>query len=183
MTFYMVLFYLDEGGVFLRLGYMDSIDFIIISEFKKNSQVKISEIAEKLHLNERSVRRRLDQLIKFGVLEPVYMVNPAFFGYVLILDIFLEVVPQKLAAIEECLLNMKEVFYIAESQNGDELSIQGRFKDNASLFDFIQNKLPAIDGVTVKGYAFIPNIIKSLHQWTPREEEFSENKNFKYVQS
>ena len=52
-----------------------------------------------------------------------------------------------------------------------------------NLMAFIQNKLPAIDGVTVKGYAFIPNIIKSLHQWTPREEEFSENKNFKYVKS
>ena len=57
------------------------------------------------------------------------------------------------------MLNMKEVFYIAESQNGDELSIQGRFKDNASLFDFIQNKLPAIDGVTVKGYAFIQKAV------------------------
>jgi len=155
----------------MRLVYLDEIDFMIISELKDNSSDKLSEVAEKVHLNERSVRRRLRRLIAFKVLEPIYLVNAAFFGYVLIIDIFLGVEPEKLADVENVLLNMKEVVYIAEGENGRELSIQGRFKDNASLFFFVHKVLPAIEGVVVKGYTFIPNIIKSLHQWVPTKQD------------
>ena len=152
---------------------------MIISELKRNSADKLSEIAKKVHLNERSVRRRLGRLIEFKILEPIFLVNASFFGYVLTIDIFLSVEPEKLADVEELLLNMEEVFYIAEGENGRELSIQGRFKDNTSLFFFVHKTLPAIEGVQVKGYTFIPNIIKSLHEWAPTERDLRDDNSFR----
>ena len=58
----------------MRLIYIDEIDFMIISELKRNSADKLSEIAKKVHLNERSVRRRLGRLIEFKILEPIFLV-------------------------------------------------------------------------------------------------------------
>lgn len=165
----------------MRLVYLDEIDFMIILELKKNNAGKLSEIAKKVHLNERSVRRRLKRLIEFRILEPIFLVNASFFGYILIIDIFLSVDPKKLIEVEDILLNMEEVFYIAEGENGGELSIQGRFKDNASLFSFVHKTLPAIDGVLVKGYTFIPNIIKSLHEWAPTEQDLFDGNPFSGV--
>lgn len=172
-----------KGVIFMRLIYIDEIDFMIISELKKNGSDKLSEVAKKVHLNERSVRRRLKRLIEFKVLEPIFLVNASFLGYVLTIDIFLSVDPERLAEVEGILLEMEEVVYIAEGENGRELSIQGRFKDNASLFSFLHKKLPVIDGVLVKGYTFIPNIIKSLHQWAPTKQDLLGGKSFREQRS
>lgn len=156
----------------MRLNSFDPLDILIISEFKKDPQIKLSEIAKKAHANERTIRRRLDKLVKHGVVEFALVVNASFFGYVLVVDIFLRIVQDRRQEIEQSLLEMGEIFYMAEGPSGDELSIQGRFKDNASLFDFLHKKLPSIDGLEVKGYALIPNIIKSIHQWLPKEKDF-----------
>lgn len=159
----------------MKLNHFDRLDFLIVSELKKNPQQKISEIAKKAYVNDRTVRRRLDKLMEFGVVEFTLVVNSSFFGYVLVVDIFLKIEPSKLHEIEERLLKMEEIFYMAEGPSGDELSIQGRFKNNTSLFDFLNKKLPAIEGLEVKGYALIPNIVKSLHQWLPKEEDFTQD--------
>lgn len=159
----------------MKISSFDSLDYCIVSELKRNPQIKLSEIAKKAHVNERTVRRRLDMLLEHGVVEFALVVDAAFFGYVLVTDIFLRITPGRLKQIERHLLEMEEIFYMAEGPGGDELSIQCRFKNNASLFDFLHNKLPSIDGVEVKGYALIPNVVKSIHQWLPKEKDFLQN--------
>ena len=159
----------------MKLSYFDPLDFFIVSELKKDAQTKLSEIAQKAHVNERTVRRRLDKLVEYGVVEFALVVNASFFGYVLVVDIFLRIAPGRLQQIEQRLLEVEEIFYMAEGPGGDELSIQCRFRNNAALFDFLHKKLPSIEGLEVKGYALIPNVVKAIHQWLPKEEVFLQN--------
>lgn len=150
---------------------IDELDIAIIRELKENSQRSAAEIARILEANERTVRRRIDKLVESAVIRYSIVVNPLAFGYISAVDIFLQIDPQKEEAAIECFLNTPEIFYVARGQDDNSVSIQARFKDNDAMFNYLYKILPEVPGVTVKGFALIPRIIKTVDSWMPNLDE------------
>ena len=156
----------------------DELDYKIITELKKDTRAVASAIAAAVDSTERTVRRRINRLVETGIIRFDIYVDPAAFGYVVSVDIFLEIPRHTEDEILEKLQERPEVFYIAYGQQSQEISLHAKFKDSAQMFDFIQKTLPSFGDVVIKGYALIPRIVKMMHNWSPRENDFqiAENK-------
>ena len=152
---------------------LDILDYRILQQLHTDSRKSASEIARIVGANERTVRKRIDRLVNVGAVRMAAIINPTAFGYVNTVDIFLEVDPEREQQIIERLITMQEVSYVAFGQGTNDLSIEGRFKDNAEMHDFLRRTLPEIPGVKVSGYALVPRIMRNIDEWMPRSEDFA----------
>ncbi len=153
-------------------GAYDKIDYLIIRELSKDARASAAQIGKVLDINERTVRRRINNLVDSGVVRIASIVSPTHFGYNAIADINLQVEDERYASfIEECKDN-SNICYIATGWGKANLSIEVRFKDNKQLHDYINNVLPLVEGVTVINYFIIPDIIYNIDSWQPVEEDF-----------
>jgi Lrp/AsnC family transcriptional regulator, regulator for asnA, asnC and gidA len=150
----------------------DILDYRILLELKSDSRKSASEIARIVGANERTVRKRIYRMVNNGAIRLTAIVNPFEFGYVTAVDIFLEVEPEKEQQVIECLSNMQEISYLAFGQGTHDLSIEGRFKDNDDMREFLRKTLPEIEGVKVLGYALVPRILRNIDEWMPKLEDF-----------
>ena len=72
---------------------IDSLDYLIIQELHQNARISASDIARKFDANERTVRNRIDKLVRENVIRLTAIVNPVKFGYITAADIFLDANP------------------------------------------------------------------------------------------
>lgn len=147
----------------------DALDFKIIHILNKNGRVSSSEIARQVGANERTIRKRIDRLVEIGAIRLAAIVNPQVFGYSTVVDVFLEISPEREMKVIGKLRRMPAIAYIASGQGTHDLSIQARFKGNAEMRDFLRYILPSIPGVKVNSYSLVPNILKNLDEWMPPE--------------
>ncbi|KPL83187.1 hypothetical protein SE15_08010 [Thermanaerothrix daxensis] len=158
----------------MRRHSFDLVDYQILRELQADARKPAAEIARKFNLNERTVRNRIERMVEAGAIRLTCIVDPAFFGYVITADIFLEVELEHEQAVITALLAMPEVSYLAFGQGTQDLSIEVRFKNNEQLREFLRSVLPSIPGVHVKGYALVPRILRNIDEWMPPVEEFAE---------
>jgi Lrp/AsnC family transcriptional regulator, regulator for asnA, asnC and gidA len=154
----------------------DKTDYQIIRILHKDSRASASEIARELKANERTIRKRIDRLVRLGAVRMTAIIEPEAFGYTTAVDIFLEVDSDREEEVIEIFMNTREVSYIALGQGTKDLSIECRFKSNEEMHTFLRKKLPTIEGVQIRGYSLVPRIIRNIDEWMPRESDFQMNK-------
>ncbi len=150
----------------------DNLDYEIIQALHADARASASEIARATHANERTIRKRIDRLLKEGVVRLSAILEPQAFGYVTAADVFLEIEPAQEEKITRALMEMPEVTYVAYGQGTNDISIEARFKDNEALREFIRHTLPRLRGVTVTRYALVPRILRNIDEWMPPREDF-----------
>ena len=150
----------------------DRLDQQIVQELTPNLRVDAAKIARAVGANERTVRKRINRLIKLDTLQLAALINPRSFGYVVTVEILLEVELEHEEAVVNQLLAMPEILYVAYGQNEQELSLQAHFKVYEETRIFVRRTLPSMPGVLVKSSKLVPRIIRSADQWRPRHEDF-----------
>jgi len=150
----------------------DELDYRILKELKKDARKSASEIARVVGANARTVRNRIDRMAESDAVRLTAVVDPATFGYIISIDVFLEISPDHETEIIQSLLSMPEVSYLANGTSTNEISVEARLKDAEQVGSFLRKKLPAIPGVKVKGYALVPGILRNIDEWMPPPEEF-----------
>ena len=150
----------------------DQMDHNIITALHKDARLSASEIARALNANERTIRKRIDRLVRMGVVRLTAIIDPEVFGYTTAVDIFLEVDEDKEEEVIQRFLTMPDISYIAYGEGTKDLSIECRFKNNEGMREFLRKKLPAIEGVQVRGYSLVPRIIRNIDEWMPRDNDF-----------
>ena len=156
----------------IRDHHFDQLDYEIIQALHKNARVAASEIARDTGANERTIRKRILRLLDEGVIRLTAIINPQSFGYITAADIFIQVDPEKEAAVIDALMEMPEVTYVAFGQGTNDISIEARFKDNDAFREFIRTTLANMEGVTVDKYTLVPRILRNIDEWLPPKEEF-----------
>lgn len=156
----------------IRDRFVDQLDYEILQALHQDARVAASEIARITGANERTIRKRIDRLVNEGVIRMSAIVNPHAFGYVTAADIFLEVDPASEDEVIQTLMAMPEVTYVAYGQGSKDVSIEARFKDNDALREFLRHTLAGMAGVTVKGYALVPRILRNIDEWMPPKADF-----------
>ncbi len=151
----------------------DLVDQKIIQLLHEDARTSASEIARALDANERTIRKRIDRLVRLGAIRLTAIVSPEAFGYLTAVDVFLEVEPDQEDEVIQNFLNTPEVSYIALGQGNRDLSIECRFKTNDDMREFLRKRLPSINGVTVRGYSLVPRIIRNIDAWLPKDSDFA----------
>ena len=131
-----------------------------------------AELARELNSSERTVRHRINRLISEGVLKPIAVVNPAMFGYNLVVDIFCEVEVNNRDDVLKTIRAMPEVSYMAFSTGDQDISFQALFKNTEAMHEFITQKIYAIPGIRRTRTVLVPRIVKDTYNWLPPEDGF-----------
>lgn len=152
----------------------DRVDYMIIKELSKDARASASVISEKVGINERTVRRRINRLIENKAIRVTTIVDPSIFGYHSIADINLKVEEHVYSDFIEACKNNPNVCYIASGWGEANLAIETRFLDNEEMYDYIHYTLPQTEGVEVVNFFIIPKIIYNIDQWLPTESDFKE---------
>jgi DNA-binding Lrp family transcriptional regulator len=150
----------------------DQIDHQIIQALHKDARLSASEIARSLNANERTIRKRIDRLVRLGAVRLTAIIDPEVFGYMTAVDIFLEVDEDKEEEVIQRFLTIPDISYIAYGEGTKDLSIECRFKNNEGMREFLRKKLPAIEGVQIRGYSLVPRILRNIDEWMPRDDDF-----------
>jgi DNA-binding Lrp family transcriptional regulator len=159
----------------------DRFDQKIIQILHKDARRSASEIARELNANERTIRKRIDRLVKLGAIRLTAIIEPEAFGYVTAVDIFLEVDADREDEIIDLFLKTPDVSYIAFGQGTNDLSIECRFRTNDDMREFLRKTLPTIEGVQIRGYSLVPRIVRNIDEWMPRDEDFRAEENMEDI--
>jgi DNA-binding Lrp family transcriptional regulator len=152
----------------------DHIDYQIVKELSKNARASASQIANAIDVNERTVRRRINNLMETDAIRVTTIVDPSKFGYQSIADINLKVEPEVYDKFIESCKENPNICYIALGWGKANLSIETRFQDNEEMYNYINHTLPGIEGVEVINFFIIPKIIYNIDEWLPTETDFKE---------
>jgi Lrp/AsnC family transcriptional regulator for asnA, asnC and gidA len=145
---------------------LDQIDRRIVSLLLEDGRMSSAEITRRIgHLSERSVRYRIERLMRHGVIHVSAVVNPQALGFVVIGDVILEVAPGHLRDVAEQLAQLENVSYVAGSVGDGDLSIQVYARDNEELFRFVDEVVGRVPGVTRTRTVMVPWKLKDVYQW------------------
>ena len=145
----------------------DDLDYEIIAALTKNARVSASTIAKQTNSNERTIRRRINQLTDIGAIRFSVIAEPSAFGYTSIADINIQVDKSIYNDFIEELKQDPNISYIATGWGEANLSIETRFKDNEEMYDYIENYLPSQEGIKVINFFIIPKILYNIDHWFP----------------
>jgi DNA-binding Lrp family transcriptional regulator len=150
----------------------DDLDYRIVCELNQQGRLAASTIASKVGADVRTVRNRIARLIQSNAIRIKAIANPQAFGYQTLVDIFIEVEPNAEATLVKRLLSMPEVAFLAYGPGSGEISIEGYFKDNAEMRNFLVHVLPSMPGIKSYRYTLVPQVLKNIDEWLPRSEDF-----------
>lgn len=145
---------------------LDDLDRRIVALLLEDGRLSSAEVTRRLgDTSERTVRYRVERLIRSGVVHVGAVVNPKALGYQVTADVWMEVSPGSLAAVAERVASLPEVSYVAHSTGDRDLSIQVYAQDNEHLHRFVTGVLDTIPGVTRTSTMVVPWKVKDIHQW------------------
>jgi Lrp/AsnC family transcriptional regulator for asnA, asnC and gidA len=150
----------------------DTLDYQIIQELRANGRAEAAKIARVVHVNERTVRKRIDRLIHSGAVTITAVVDQRAFGYVTAVFVMLEVSPEFEDQVVETFRTMQEVTFLAYGLGSRDLLLQACFKDNDDMREFLRHTLPALPGVKVSATILVPRVLRNITGWSPRLEDF-----------
>ncbi len=150
----------------------DDLDYEILKELRSDARASASDIARFVNANERTIRKRIDRLVELGAVRLTAIINPRSFGYTMSVDIFLEVDPSHEVQVLDLFKTMPQITYIAFGEGSKDLSIEARFKNSEEMAIFLRHTIPQIPGVTLKGHALVPAILRNIDEWMPSKQDF-----------
>jgi len=143
----------------------DKTDRVIIDLLMEDGRMSSAEIARRARVSERSVRYRLDRLVKTGVIRVSAIVNPKAVGYPVTADVWLEIEPGQVTAVGRKLAELDRVSYVACSTGDRDLSIQVYARDNQELYHFVADVIGNVPGVRRTSTIFVPLVLKDVYNW------------------
>ena len=154
------------------MAHLDVTDHAIIKVLNENARASSAQIARKLKISDRTVRNRINRLIKRNIIKPIAVVNPSAFGFLLAVDIFCEL---EMGTQEDAIASisrMEEVSYLAYSTGEADISIQAIFKNSEEMHEFITLKLHRVPGIRRTRTVLVPRIVKETYEWVPPDHSF-----------
>ncbi|OKY77246.1 MAG: DNA-binding transcriptional regulator Lrp family [Candidatus Methanohalarchaeum thermophilum] len=127
---------------------MDEKDRKIIKLLQENSRRPFTEIAEKLDVSEATIRKRVQELEKEGIIQKYTLkVKPEKLGYDAVTLLGLDVEPEKLLRVTETIKSMKEVKNVSICTGDHMVMAKIWANDNEHLNEIISKKIGKIEGV------------------------------------
>ena len=139
---------------------MDKIDLGIIEMLSKNSRTPYMGIAKKLKVSESTIRKRVFNLEKKGVIKKYSLVvDTVKIGFENIALIGVDVTAEKYLDVAKKLTEIDGVRYVASS-TGDHMFMLEAWTRNGEDLRALSDKIKGLDGVTRICPAIIKDTLK-----------------------
>ncbi len=156
----------------------DKIDIKIVNILLEDGRIPASEIARRLgDISERTVRYRIDRMVKDGIVRISAVARPQAFGLTTIADIWMEVESDRILEVAKKMTEFDNVSYVACGIGESDVSIQIVAKDTAEIYQFVTEVVRKVPGVRKTTTSIVPLILKDVYQWRVPEgimQEISE---------
>jgi Lrp/AsnC family transcriptional regulator for asnA, asnC and gidA len=126
---------------------LDDLDYSIVSFLQDNARTPFTQIAQELGVTERTIRMRVTQMQKDGVLSLVGVVNPIKAGIRVQTLIQVAVSENKLNDVIDELHEIYEVRLVLLTAGEYQLMLEVFTRNHEELSDFLMNKLNKIQGI------------------------------------
>jgi Lrp/AsnC family transcriptional regulator for asnA, asnC and gidA len=127
---------------------LDKIDIKILQILEEDGRKSFTEIAEKLHINESTVRKRVLAMQKEGVIKKFTVhVDPRKLGINTVAIVGLETDPPKLLEVAQKLCEFSEVKCVATSTGDHMIMTEIWTIDGRELTKLISEKIGTMEGV------------------------------------
>ncbi len=144
----------------------DDIDLKIINLLMDDGRIPCTEIARNIgNISERSVRYRIDRLIKDGVLQICGIINPKAVGFVVVADVWLEVESDSILDVAKKMAEFESVSYVACGIGETDVSVQVLGHSNEEIYRFITEVIGKVPGVRKTTTSIVPLVLKDVYQW------------------
>lgn len=145
----------------------DSIDRAIVDLLIQDGRMSCTAIARRIgHVSERSVRYRIDRMVKQGLIRVSAVVSPKAVGFPVTADVFIEVEPGRIMDVARKLIEFETVSYVACSTGETDVSIQIVARNNDELYDFVTRVIAQVPGVRKTTTVLLPVVLKDVYQWS-----------------
>ncbi|MGQ9550982.1 MAG: winged helix-turn-helix transcriptional regulator [Candidatus Bathycorpusculaceae bacterium] len=127
---------------------LDKIDEKIIEMLRENGRKSFTAMAKKLNLNEATVRKRVSNLQKNGVIKRFTIeVDPSKVGMKTVAIVGIHVDPTRLLEAAQSLCEFKETKCVATSTGDHMIMTEIWARNGKELTEIISEKIGAIEGV------------------------------------
>jgi DNA-binding Lrp family transcriptional regulator len=145
---------------------VDDLDRRILDCLSDDARMSASEIARRLsYVTPRTVRRRIDTLVRKGIIEFVALPRASALGYDVLADISVETQPGKVREVAILLAELQSVTYVAMVAGDCDVSIQASATDVQDLQRFIHDEVHAIPGVQRTKVFLLTEVLKATWDW------------------
>lgn len=146
---------------------LDELDLAILGLLQADGRASNSWIGRQLDISEGTVRKRIEQLIRQGVMSIAAVLHPRRIGYTVVALIGIKVDAGRLRDVAHEIATMDEVSYAGYSLGPHDLVIQVNFESVDQLGEFVTVRLAGMSGIRGTETTIIPEVIKSMHTWFP----------------
>ena len=144
---------------------IDKVDRQIIRALQRDGRASNVEIARQIGVTEGTIRKRLGRLLEDNVIRIATVLDPSKVGYSTHAYIGLEVESAALDSIIERLNDLPEVRVISLTTGEFDLIIEGSFRNDSELLNFLAGELGSIDGIRNIATSHMMRTIKSGYMW------------------
>jgi Lrp/AsnC family transcriptional regulator for asnA, asnC and gidA len=156
---------------------IDKYDLKIVQLLMKDGRMSASELAREIgDLSERSIRYRINRMVKEGGIKIRAIVNPKAFGYNVIADIWVEVESSHVQEVAEKIAKLVNVSYLATSIGEKDISVQIYTKDNTEVYTLVTEVIGCLPGVRKTVTSIVPIVLKDVYDWCIPPESLNQQK-------
>ena len=127
---------------------VDQLDLKILETLRLDACLPFTEIAKRFKVSESTVRKRVERLMREGVIKKFTVtVNPAKIGFNTVAIVGVDVDPSKLLEVAQKLCDIPETVYVATSTGDHMIMTEIWTRDGRELTKILSEKIGSIEGV------------------------------------
>jgi DNA-binding Lrp family transcriptional regulator len=126
---------------------VDSLDQKLINLLMNNSRQSSKVLAQQLGVDQSTVRRRTNKLIRNGVLFFSVFPNPDVLGFPVRAVLALDVASGKVSSVIEALGSREETKWISSTSGRYDIILIVWFHSNEEIYDFIEGVVGKLEGI------------------------------------
>jgi len=126
---------------------MDDLDRGLADVLSRNGRLPWKEMAAKLGVQAATARRRVEALMRAGILRQRTVIQPAVIGHPVVAALSLRVTPARLEAVGRTLATHPNVMNIAATTGLNNLSGEVAVADDNALYTFLTDDVGCLPGV------------------------------------
>ena len=123
-------------------------DELLLTELARDGRASHAALAAAVHWHESTVRRRIDELRRAGLLYFEIDVDDRAFGINMQALLWLSVEPARLAEAGQAIATHREIPFAAATTGPTNLVASALFRDTRHLYDYLTGELAGLPGVT-----------------------------------
>ena len=154
----------------------DKTDRLIINLLVQDGRASSAEIARQLgDVTERTVRYRIDRLLREGFIQICAVPNPKLLGFNVTADVFIEVESDQIFEVARFLAEHECISYVACSIGEMDVSVQIIAGSTDEVYSFVTEVIRKIPGVRKTTTSIVPMVLKDIHHWRVPESANQDN--------